>query len=63
MSWATLHQIVKANRAEAERAEAQPPEDCPVDGALLDIRADGVRNCPYGNYRWENGTGTVLGAR
>lgn len=54
MSWEQLLNILKENREEARRQDAEPPVACPYDGEILDVR-DGVRNCPMGNYRWEGG--------
>ena len=52
MSWQQLSDIKK--RAEEDRREDQvtPPVSCPIDGNRLDVRPDGMRNCPVGNYRW-----------
>jgi len=52
MSWEQLQAILKENRADATRRATEPPVACPIDGTLLVVRADGVRNCPMGNYRW-----------
>lgn len=30
----------------------EPPIACPIDGELLEINSNNVRNCPLGNYRW-----------
>ncbi len=49
----TLRQIAKENREAEERATAAGPVACPHDGAVLEVRADGVRNCPQGDFRWE----------
>ena len=54
MSWEQLAAIRGENRAEHALVSGQPPVSCPIDGELLDIRGDGVRNCPMGNYRWPN---------
>ena len=51
MGWYQLISSIKDNAENAERD--QPPECCPHDGALLVERADGVRDCPMGNFRWE----------
>ena len=52
MSWQQLLDIKK--RAINDRREAQvtPPVSCPIDGHVLDVRPDGVRNCPMGNFNW-----------
>lgn len=52
MGWEQLTDILQQNRREAEMHLADPPVACPFDGEPLDIRADGVRNCPLGNYTW-----------
>jgi len=52
MSWAQLLNIVRENRGDAARVQQDPPVAYPIDGAILVIRADGIRNCPIGNYRW-----------
>lgn len=51
MSLEKLQAILKANKQQIEREREQPPEECPYDGAPLQVR-DGVRNCPMGDYRW-----------
>ena len=53
MSWEQLRAVQRENQASAEWEREQPPEYCPKDGAVLIERADGVRDCPMGNYRWE----------
>jgi hypothetical protein len=52
MSWQQLADV--KNRAEEDRrlASTTPPSSCPVDGHVLDIRPDGIRNCPMGNFTW-----------
>ena len=52
MSWQQLKDI--RTRAEEDRRVAQttPPSSCPIDGQKLDVRMDGVRDCPFGNYNW-----------
>ena len=51
MSWQQLLDI--RNRAEDDRRDQSgPPTACPVDGHVLDVRPDGVRNCPAGNFTW-----------
>ena len=54
MGFETLSEIKRDNEAAERRATAAPPLACPVDGALLEVRGT-VRNCPLGNYTWENG--------
>ena len=52
MSWQQLLDI-KHRAEEARRlAQTSPPVACPVDGLVLDVRPDGIRNCPAGNYTW-----------
>jgi hypothetical protein len=52
VSWEQLRAILEENRLDREREEREPPVACPIDGTLLDVRDDGVRNCPMGNYTW-----------
>ena len=52
MSWAQLKGIQDQNKQEAERQLREPPVACPIDGSLLDVNGQGVRNCPMGNYTW-----------
>ena len=52
MSWEQLHAILEENRQERKAEGKTPPDACPIDGSILDIRPDGQRNCPVGNYRW-----------
>lgn len=53
MGWEKLIAIRESNRRFAEEELRQPPAYCPHDGTLLQVRSDGVRNCPMGNYTWE----------
>lgn len=55
MSWEQLKAILQTNRQETAEERRQPPETCPIDGTVLDVREDGVRNCPMGNFRWNGG--------
>ena len=59
MSWEQLTGILQENRGYARQA-MDPPVACPIDGDLLEIRADGGRNCPMGNYRWTGGQGVRI---
>lgn len=52
MSWEQLQAIMDENRTEAQAAAIEPPSACPIDGEPLDVNAQGVRNCPLGNFRW-----------
>ena len=52
MSWAQLTAIRKQASDDRREAQGRPPISCPIDGHVLDIRSDGVRNCPQGNYYW-----------
>ena len=57
MSWEQLTDIRAVNRQDArdnEREEAKP-DVCPIDGTVLEIREDGVRNCKMGNFSWPEG--------
>lgn len=40
-------------QASTERKEwsDQPLIDCPVCGEVLDVRPNGLKNCPLGHYR------------
>jgi len=55
MPWEQHQAIMRQNRDEARRIQTDPPAACPIDGEVLDVRSDGVRNCPLGNYRWPIG--------
>jgi hypothetical protein len=52
MSWQQLHDIRQQAREDRRLAQTTPPIACPIDGEVLDIRPDGVRNCRAGNYTW-----------
>ena len=52
MSWSQLLDIKKRAMDDAREA-LLPPSSCPIDGLPLDIRPDGMRNCPAGNYIWK----------
>ena len=52
MSWEQYQEIIRQNRIDATRLADKPPVACPIDGTVLVIRGDGVRNCPFGNFRW-----------
>ena len=52
MSWEQLATIYRQNREAIRQVQSTGPHACPIDGEPLDIRADGQRNCPLGNYRW-----------
>ena len=54
MSWEQLRSM-RAQVAQDQRTlntEIGAPTVCPIDGALLNIRADGVRDCPVGNFTY-----------
>lgn len=53
--WWGLKSIVDASRQDAEIYNQMPPDACPIDGSVLDIGKNGVRNCPMGNYTWNGG--------
>ena len=59
MSWEQLKAILDQARADAAAEASEPPAACPIDGALLDARGDGVSACPMGNYIWPEGTRIV----
>ena len=52
MSWWQLKNISDEAREERARTANEPPVACPIDGAILDVGPNGIRNCPMGNYRW-----------
>ena len=56
MSWDQYKAIIQQDREEARTQAQTPPDSCPFDGAVLDVRSDGIRNCPMGNYRWSGGS-------
>ena len=54
MGWEQLKSIADQNREQALLDEQEPPVACPIDGAILEVAADGhIRSCPLGNYKWE----------
>ena len=55
MGWEQLNALLKENREQTQREMPEPPVSCPIDGALLDVKPDGARNCPMGNFRWDGG--------
>lgn len=48
-----LRALDRESIAAQERRLALDPVDCPVCGSVLQINADGRRNCPMGDFRWE----------
>ena len=52
MSWNDLLVMSQENRRQAAEASSKPPTVCPIDGDILDVKADGTRNCPMGNFKW-----------
>lgn len=52
MSWNQLQSLIDENRSDARVEANTPPTVCPIDGAALNVKADGVRDCPMGNFRW-----------
>jgi hypothetical protein len=52
MGWEQLKTIRDENARLREQEAREPPVACPIDGSLLDMRTDGTRNCPMGNFRW-----------
>lgn len=53
MSWWQVKSILDQNREQALEDAQEPPVACPVDGAILEVAADGhTRACPLGNYKW-----------
>lgn len=61
MSWGQLHSIIRENRVVNRQEAQQPPLACPIDGEILDVKTDGTRNCPFGNYRWRGGQVIFMG--
>lgn len=57
MPWEGLKAILDVTRQEARDTAGQSPVACPIDGDILDVRIDGTRNCPMGNYTWRGGQG------
>jgi len=55
--FSVLSEIARENRRLVEEARDAIPSECPLDGEPLQENAAGVRNCPFGNYRWEPGGG------
>jgi len=55
MSWEQVAVIMQENRRVVREEQREPPVACPFDGTPLEIRADGVRNCPMGNYTYTGG--------
>lgn len=51
MAWDQLIDI-KAEAAEARRADEGPPSACPNDGQPLEQGPNGGLHCPYDGYRW-----------
>lgn len=60
MPWEQLGNIAQRNRQEARQQAMEKPIACPIEGDILDVRDDGIRNCPLGNFRWQNGMGVFL---
>jgi hypothetical protein len=52
MSWEQLREILDSSKQDQQLTLNQPPESCPIDGEPLEVNSRGVRNCPFGNYRW-----------
>tara|TARA_Y100000310_G_scaffold295789_1_gene327476 strand:+ start:1056 stop:1217 length:162 start_codon:yes stop_codon:yes gene_type:complete len=52
MSWEQLQAIIDESALDKLQEEQEGLVACPIDGEPLDIRADGVRSCPMGNFRW-----------
>lgn len=52
MSWQQLSDIKKRAMEDRRELQSQPPVSCPIDGSRLDVRPDGVRSCPMGNFIW-----------
>ena len=52
MSWEQLKDITEIAKRNAAVKAHEPPTACPIDGEPLQVRADGARNCPMGNFTW-----------
>ena len=52
MSWQQLIDIRKSAQEDGRLAQTSSPVSCPIDGYVLDVRPNGERNCPLGNYYW-----------
>ena len=52
MGWEQLKPIKDQARQDQRdwNEEQMQPTICPIDGELLNVRADGVRDCPAGNF-------------
>lgn len=55
MSWENLVEIAREIRREQQAERTRVPDVCPIDGSILDVRADGVRNCRMGDFTWPVG--------
>ena len=54
MSWEQLQSIIRQNKQIKRQENLQASSACPIDGAVLDVHPNGIRNCPLGNYRTNN---------
>ena len=52
MGWDQLKNILNETREQLRVDAAAPPVVCPIDGEILDIHPNGIRNCPMGNFTW-----------
>jgi hypothetical protein len=59
MSWEQFRSIVLTNRSNMAAEQSRPPTACPFDGTPLEIRADGIRNCPRGDFTYPGGLGII----
>lgn len=55
MSWYQLKALQEEIAEQRRRSLSEPPNACPIDGAILDVNARGVRNCRMGNFTWTGG--------
>jgi len=58
MGWYQLLSTAREQRDYKRQEQIGAPVSCPFDGERLDINASGVRNCRFGNYRWDGGEKT-----
>lgn len=47
MGWQTLHDILKANKEEVDKAKREKPTNCPDCDELLRARKDGTLVCTF----------------
>lgn len=55
MSWEQLKDIYHKNVTNRQDELNKKPVECPIDGAPLNENAQGVLDCPMGNWTSANG--------